>query len=120
MGNNTVDGVKKAVEQGAVSQKEITEIFINGEDTVAVMDVNELKGHTGSAFHGVFVSTSGAKTAVTTERNKLKLSAVRTAIHGSTKRRVATAYHFIDIFHLSISGMKSIFNFFIIVGKNFL
>lgn len=23
-------------------------------------------------------------------------------------------------FHLSISGMKSIFNFFIIVGKNFL
>ena len=32
---------------------------------------------------------------------------------------LATAVdHLIDIFHLSISGMKSIFNFFIIVGKD--
>ena len=30
---------------------------------------------------------------------------------------IVSAY-FIDIFHLSFSGMKSIFNFFIIVGKD--
>ncbi len=33
---------------------------------------------------------------------------------------IATVNHLIDIFHLRISGMKSIFNFFIIVGKNLL
>ena len=55
---------------------------------------------------------------VTTERNKLEISAVGTAIHGTTKRRITTVDHFFDIFHLRRSGMKSIFNFFIIVGKD--
>ena len=54
------------------------------------------------------------------ERNKFKFAAMRAGIHGTAKRRIAAVDHLIDIFHLSISGMKSIFNFFIIVRKDFL
>ena len=45
---------------------------------------------------------------------------MRAAIHGTAEGRITTVDHLIDIFHLSLSGMKSIFNFFIIVSKNFL
>ena len=78
--------MEEAVKQGAVIEKEITEIFINGEDTMAVLNMNQFEGHTGSAVHGVFVTAGRAETAVATERNKLKLTAVRTAIHGTAKR----------------------------------
>lgn len=36
------------------------------------------------------------------------------------KGRVAAVYHLIGIFHLSLSGMKGIFNFLIMVNKDFL
>ena len=39
-------------------------------------------------------------------------------IHSATKRRITTVDHFFDIFHLRRSGMKSIFDFLIIVCKN--
>ena len=83
-------------------------------------DINQFKGHTGSAFHGIFVAAGRAETAMTAERNKFKISAVRTAVHGTTERWITAMNHLIDIFHLSFSGMKSIFNFFIIVSKNLL
>lgn len=112
--------MEEAVKQGAVIEKEITEIFINDEDTMSMLHVYQLEGHRGSAFHGVFITTSRTEAAVTAERNKFQLTAVRTAMHGTAKRWIATVNHFFDIFHLSIPGMKSIFNFFIIVRKNLL
>ena len=112
--------MEEAVKQGAVIEKEITEIFINGEDTMAVLYIYQLEGHRGGAFHGIFITTGRTEAAVTAERNKFQLTAVRTAIHGTAKRWIATVNHFFDIFHLSIPGMTSIFNFFIIVGKNLL
>ena len=56
------------------------------------------------------------------KRTKLVVfvSTVRTAVHGTTERWITAMNHLIDIFHLSFSGMKSIFNFFIIVSKNLL
>lgn len=83
--------MKETVEQGTVIQKEITEIFINSKDAMTVLDMNQFKGHTGGAFHGIFVSTSRAKTAVTAEGNKLKFPTVGTSVHGSAKRRITTA-----------------------------
>ncbi len=59
--------------------------LINGKNTMTVSDINQLKGHRGSAIHGIFITAGRAETAVTTERNKLKISAVETAIHGTTK-----------------------------------
>lgn len=98
----------------------IPELFINGKDAVSVCNVDEFKGHRSSASHGIQVTAGGAKPAVASKRDKLKLTAVRAAIHSTAKGRVAAVDHLIDIFHLRDSGMKSIFNFFIMVGKDFL
>lgn len=65
--------MKETVKKGTIFEKEISEMIINGKDTVTVLDIDELKGHTGSAFHGILVSTGRTKTTVTAERNKFQL-----------------------------------------------
>ena len=42
--------MKETVKKGTIFEKEISEMIINGKDTVTVLDIDELKGHTGSAF----------------------------------------------------------------------
>ena len=101
-------------------KEEVAKIFIDGKNAMAVLNMNQLKGHTGSAFHGIFIAAGRTEAAVTAERNKFKLPTVRTSVHGTTERGIPTVDHLINIFHLSISGMKRIFNFFIIVDKDIL
>ena len=110
--------MEEAVQERAVLKEEAAEIFINGKNAMTVLDTNEFERHTGGAFHSIFVATGRAKTAVTAERNEFEVPAVRTIVHGTAKRRITTVDHLIDIFHLSLSGMKSIFNFFIMVCKD--
>ena len=97
--------MKETVKERAILQEKITEGRINGKNAMTVSDIKELKGHRGSAFHGIFITADRAETTVATERNKLEIS---------------TVDHLIDIFHLSRSGMKSIFNFFIMICKDLL
>ena len=87
---------------------------------MTVSNVNEFKSHGSSTFHRVLIATGRAKAAVTAERDKLEIAAMLTAIHGTAEGGVATMDHFVNISHLSWSGMESIFNFFIIVRKDFL
>ena len=112
--------MKQAIKEFTVFKEEMTEVFIDGKNTMPVSNINQLEGHVCGAFHGILISTGRTETAVTAERNKFKLSTVGATVHGTTKRGITTVDHFIDIFHLGFSGMKSIFNFFIIVGENFL
>lgn len=119
-GNNAGNGVKKAVKQRTVFQEETAQIFINGENAVAVQGIYQFKRHTGSAFHGIFIAAGRAEAAMASKGDKFELPAVGAAIHGAAKGRVATVDHFFDIFHLSVSGVKSIFNFLKIVSKDFL
>ena len=117
-GNDTVDCVKKAIEQRTILEEKISEILINSENTMSMFDGDEFKRHTGSAFHGVFIATGRTETAVAAERDKFKISTVSAGVHGTAKGRVATVNHFIYVFYLGPSGMKSIFDFLIIIGKN--
>ena len=87
---------------------------------MTVSDINKFEGHRGSAFHGIFITTGRAETAVTAKREKLEITTVSTAIHGTTKRRITTVDHLIDIIHLRRSGMDNIFNFFIMISKDLL
>lgn len=119
-GNNVVNSMKKAVKERAVFEEKMPEVFVNGKNAMAVLDIYQLKRHTGSAFHGIFISAGRAETAVAAERDKFKFSTVGAAIHSSTEGRITTVNHLIDIFDFSISGVKSIFNFFIMVSKDFL
>jgi len=61
-------------------------------------DINKLEGHTGSTFHGVFVTTGGTETAVTTKWDKFHFSTGGAPIHGSAKGRIATIYHLFHVF----------------------
>jgi len=118
MRDYTVHSVKKTVEQRTIIEKEISEIFINGKNAVPMFHIHEFKRHTGSAFHGIFIATGRTKTTVATERNKFPIFTMGADIHSTTKRRITTVDHLINIFHLSLSGMKSIFNYFIVVCKD--
>ena len=72
--------MEKTIEQASIFKEELTEILIDGEDTVPVSDIDQFKCHAGGAFHGVLIAASGTETAVTTEGNEFKLPAFRTAV----------------------------------------
>ena len=84
-GYDTGDGMKEAVEEGTVLKEEVAEVFINGKNAMAVLNTDELKRHTGGAFHSIFVSAGRTKAAVTTKRNKLEITAVGAGVHGAAK-----------------------------------
>ena len=94
------------------------EFLWDGENTMAVNTGNELAGHLKRTKLVVFVSTGRAKTAFTAKGNKFKISAVRTAIHGTTVRRVTTMNHLVDIFNDSRTRMELVNDVFIIIGKD--
>jgi hypothetical protein len=85
-----------------------------------VSTVNQFKSHGGRTFLTVFDTAGRAKTAFAAERRKFHVPTMRAGIHGSAVRRVTAVDHLGDIFHYNISWMKGIFNYFIIVFKNFL
>ena len=119
-GNDAVYGMKETVQKRTVIKEKLAEPGINGKDTMPVGDIDELKGHGGSAFHGILVATGGAEAAVTEERDGFQFSAERAAVQGTAERRIATVNHLIDIFHFRIPGADGIYNFFVMVSKNLL
>ena len=66
--------MKETVQKGAVMEEKLTEPG-NGKDAMPVEDIDELKGHGGSAFHGILVATGGAEAAVAAERDELEPAA---------------------------------------------
>ena len=79
---------------------------------------NKFASHMKRAKLIVFVATGRAKTAFTAKGNKFKISTVRTAIHGTTVRRVTTMNHLVDIFNDSRTRMEFVNDVFIIIGKD--
>ena len=74
------------MKQRSVLKEKMTEVFINCEDTVSVLNVDQFKRHGCSTFHRILVTASRAETAVATKRNELKFSTVCAAIHSATKK----------------------------------
>ena len=64
--------MKETVQERTVLKEKVAETFINSKNTMAVLDTDELERHTGGAFHSIFVSAGGTKTAVTAERNEFQ------------------------------------------------
>ena len=84
-GNDTGDRMEKAVEEGAVVKEKVAQLLINGEDTVAVGNINEFKRHRGSTFQGIFIAARGTEAAMAAEGDKFKLTAMGAGIHGAAK-----------------------------------
>ena len=118
--DDTADSLKKAVKERAVIQKERAQVFINGKNEVPMCTINEFKGHFSRTIDTVFIATGGAKLGMAAERDKFKFTTVRTAIHCTTIRRIPTVDHFFNVFHDNGTGMKDIFNFFVVFFKNLL
>ena len=83
--------MEEAVKEGTILKEKIAEIFIYGKNAVSVLNTDQFKRHTGSALHGIFVSAGRTETAVTAERDKFKVPAVRAVVHCTAKRGIATA-----------------------------
>ena len=112
--------MEKAVQEMPVLQEIPPETLINRKDTVPVRDIDEFKGHIGCAFHGILIAAGRTETAVASERNKFEVAAFGTAIHGTAKRGVATMDHLLDVLDNSVTRMKGIYHFFIMISKDFL
>lgn len=91
--------MEQTVKEGTVIKEKIPKLFIDCKNAVAVRYIYKFKGHVGSAFHGIFVTAGGAETAFAAERDKLKLSAVWAAIHGTAESGVAAVYHLLHVFN---------------------
>lgn len=107
-GNNTAYGMEKAVKQGAVVQEKLPEALVNGKDAVPVCDIDQMKGHRGSALHGVFIAAGRAETAVAAKGDKFEFSTGRAAVHGAAEGRVTTMDHLADVFDDGRAGMEFI------------
>ena len=112
--------MKETVKERAILQEKITEGRINGKNAMTVSDINELKGHRGSAVNGVFIAAGRAKTTFASKGDKFKITAVSTTVHSTTKRGIPTIDHFINIFDNGVTRMLEIDHFFIMFFENFL
>ena len=118
--DDTAYSGEETTKEGTVSKEEGSEFFCDGKDAVAVLDVQNFKGHGGCTVNGVFGTAGGTETAVAAERDKFKFSTFVTAIHGPTKRRVTTVKHPVNVPDDRLSGMKDIKHFFVMVIKDVL
>ena len=66
----------------------------------------------------IFITAGGTEAAFAAEGNEFKIAAVRTAIHGTTPRRVAAVDHLVYVFHNGGPGMEFIDKLFIIIVEN--
>lgn len=81
---------------------------------------NEFKGHFSGAVNAVFIAAGGAELGMAAEGDKFEFAAVGTAEHGAAIRGIPAVYHLFNVFHDNRTGMKDIFNFFVMFFKNLL
>lgn len=70
MGDNTVYSMEETIKQCPVIKEKLPEVFVDGENTMPVGDIDQFKGHGGSASHGIEIPTGRTETAMTAERDK--------------------------------------------------
>ena len=80
-------------------KKKLPEVFVDGENTMPVGDIDQFKGHGGSTPHGIEIPASRAEAAVAAERDEFQFTTVRAAIHCSAVGRVTAIDHFVHVFN---------------------
>ena len=83
-----------------------------------VLAADKFEGHAGSTFHGVFNTTGRTEAAPAPEWDEFGMTTVRTFISGTTERRGAAIDHLVDVFDFDRTGVKGIYDFFIMIGKD--
>ena len=111
-------GREKTVQEGAVGKEERPQLFRNGEDAMAVPDIDDLEGHGEGTVDGILVPACGAETAVAAEGDELQLPADRTAIHGTAERGIAAVDHLVDVLDDRWAGMHRIDDFLVMIPED--
>lgn len=86
-------------------------VFVNGEDKMIVVAMDEFKSHFRGAVSAVLIAAGRARFRVRAESDKFKLAAMRVSIFGTTIGRIPTVNHLPNIFHNNRARMECIFNF---------
>ena len=90
---------------------------VNGKNTVAVLNLNELESHRVRSVNGILGSAGRTQSAFASKRNKFKLAAFFTAIHSTAVGRIPAVDHFLYIFHYDRSRFDNILNILVMVCK---
>ncbi len=114
------NGVKKKIKQMAVFQEKGTKLRINGKNTVAVLNLNELESHRVRSVNGILGSAGRTQSAFASKRNKFKLAAFFTTVHSTAVGRIPAVDHFLYIFHYDRSRFDYILDVFVMVSENLL
>ena len=112
--------MKETIEQSSIVEEINAKFFGNGKYTMTMNAGDKLVGHMKRPFLIVAIATRRAETAFTTERNELKITTVRTPIHGTTMGRVTRMKHLVDVFDNRSTWMKFVNHMFIIIVKDVL
>ena len=83
----------------------MTQGIVDGEDQMPVGTVDKFKGHSSRPVIRIFGPAGREKLGVASKRDKFKLSAVRTTVHGAAKGGIATVDHFIHVFYHRLTWM---------------
>ena len=72
---------------------------------MAMFNIDDLKGHRGSALGIIFVAAGGAKTALAMKRNDFEFVAFVATIYSISVTPVTAADHSFDIINDSLTGV---------------
>ena len=95
--DDAADGGEETAKERAIHEEKREQFFSNGKDTVPVLNIYDFEGHGSGSVDGVFYTTGGTESTMATKRRKFKVAADGAAKHGSTKRRVTTSRHPVNV-----------------------
>jgi len=113
--NDVADGMKKAVEQRAISAEKDAKFFRNSEYTMPVNALNDFEGHRSGTLNGIEITTGRAKTTFAAKRNKFERTTRRTPVHSSAESRISAMNHLFDAFENNRASLKGVLDFFVVV-----
>lgn len=96
--NNALNSMKETVKQGSIFEEKVAKFFCDGKNAVPMLDIDDIEGHGSGSVNSVFSATGRAETAMASKRNKLKLAAFGTAVHGAAIGRISAVDHFFNVF----------------------
>ena len=118
--HNGADGIEQTIQTGTVIQEKLTEYFRDRKNTMPVVAADQFACHGGCPLPGIKVTARWTETGMAAKRDKVEMTASRAAIHSAAEGGITAVDHLIDVFYLRRTGMESIYNFFVVITKNFL
>lgn len=118
--NDGLNGVKKTIEKGTVTTKEITKIIRDSEHTMSVGTGNHLDGHGSRPLLRVKITAGRTESALAMERDEFHCTTRRAAVHDAAVSRIAAVNHTFNIIDDGGTEIIRVLEFFKMVRKNLL